>query len=81
MTSSAATDARLPDRRYRALIDAHFRGDVSPGNERQMRDEAPAVVEGAQVVGADDEQDRRCVARDEIHQAAHEVAPPASSST
>ena len=37
MTSSAATAARLPDRRYRVLIDAHFRGEVPPGDERRMR--------------------------------------------
>src|SRR4029079_4255923 len=37
MTSSAATAARLPDRRYRVLIDAHFRGEVPPGGERRMR--------------------------------------------
>jgi hypothetical protein len=37
MTSSAAVEARPPDRRYRRLIEAHFAGRVSPAGEREMR--------------------------------------------
>jgi hypothetical protein len=37
MTLLAATHARLPDRRYRRFIEAHFRGRISSGGEREMR--------------------------------------------
>jgi hypothetical protein len=37
MTLLAATHARLSDRRYRRFIEAHFRGQISSGGEREMR--------------------------------------------
>jgi hypothetical protein len=37
MTPLAATHAHLSDRRYRHLIEAHFRGQISTGGEREMR--------------------------------------------
>ena len=43
----------------------------SPLAEREMRREAPLVVEGGKVVRADDHEDVRRVAGDEVHQAAH----------
>ena len=50
-------------------------GRVEPAAEREVGREAPAVVEGGQVVGADHQQDVGRIAGDQVHQPAHVVSP------
>ena len=54
-------------------------GRVEPAAEREVGREAPPVVEGGEVVEADDQQDVRRVAGDEVHQPAH-ACPPLTAS-